>query len=321
MIVLSKSRLIAFRQCPKRLWLEMHRPELREDSAGTQASFQVGHQVGDIARHIYDAAGSGAVIDVKAEGYDAAFARSTKLLTESSSPIFEAGFKAAGGLAFADVMLPVPENGRPAWRMVEVKSSTGVKDYHRDDIAVQAFIAQAAGVKLSSVALACIDSSWVYPGGEDYQGLLKETDLTVEALGRTDEVKGWIAEAHTVAARTAEPDIATGAHCHEPFACGFCNYCNRDAPQPEFPLDWLPGFSPAKRARLAERGINDLRELPDDRLNAKQRLVKQHTLAGTVYFDAAGAAADLAPHGLPSYFLDFETISFAVPLWPGTRPY
>ena len=27
---LSKSRLQAFRQCPKRLWLAVHRPDLRE---------------------------------------------------------------------------------------------------------------------------------------------------------------------------------------------------------------------------------------------------------------------------------------------------
>ena len=47
---LSKSKLIAFRQCPKRLWLEIHRPDLREDSAATQASFQVGNKVGDLAR-------------------------------------------------------------------------------------------------------------------------------------------------------------------------------------------------------------------------------------------------------------------------------
>jgi hypothetical protein len=52
-----------------------------------------------------------------------------------------------------------------------------------------------------------------------------------------------------------------------------------------------------------------------------QQRVKQHTLANTVYFDAAGAAADLAAHSLPAYFLDFETIQFAVPIWKGTRPY
>ena len=61
----SKSKLLALRQCPKRLWLEIHRPDLRGDSAATQASFQVGHQVGDIARRIYDPEGLGAVIDVQ----------------------------------------------------------------------------------------------------------------------------------------------------------------------------------------------------------------------------------------------------------------
>ena len=39
---LSKSRLLAYRQCPKRLWLEVYRPECREDSAATQACFSVG---------------------------------------------------------------------------------------------------------------------------------------------------------------------------------------------------------------------------------------------------------------------------------------
>jgi hypothetical protein len=61
--------------------------------------------------------------------------------------------------------------------------------------------------------------------------------------------------------------------------------------------------------------------VPDEVLNDLQARVKEHTLAGTVFFDAAGAAEDLAPHGLPAYFLDFETINFAVPVWKGTRPY
>ena len=121
----SKSKLLALRQCPKRLWLEIHRPELREDSASTQASFQVGHQVGDIARRIYDPVGLGAIIDVQREGFARAFKRSAELL-DSDQPIFEAGFKGGGALAFADVMLPEQIDDKKVWRMVEVKSSTSV---------------------------------------------------------------------------------------------------------------------------------------------------------------------------------------------------
>ena len=122
MRTLSKSKLLAYRQCPKRLWLEVYRPELRADSAATQASFSVGHQVGDIARRLYDPKGKGVLIDPQSDGFDAAFSRTQELL-KSSQPIFEAGFRAEGALALADVMLPVRKGGNLAWRMVEVKSS------------------------------------------------------------------------------------------------------------------------------------------------------------------------------------------------------
>ena len=123
MKTLSKSKLLAFRQCPKRLWLEVNHPELRADSAATTASFSVGNQVGEIARKVYDPDRKGVLINPQDEGFEAAFAISQKLL-KSSAPIFEAGFKAAGVLAFADVMLPVKKDNRKVWRMVEVKSST-----------------------------------------------------------------------------------------------------------------------------------------------------------------------------------------------------
>ena len=315
----SKSKLLALRQCPKRLWLEIHRPELREDSAATQLSFQIGHQVGDIAQRIYDPEGLGALIDVQSEGFGRAFERSAALL-HTTQPIFEAGFSAGGALAFADVMLPMQSAGQQIWHMVEVKSSTSVKDYHRDDVAVQAFVAQSAGVPLQSIALAHIDSSWTYPGNDDYRGLLKENDLTSEAFSRTEEVKAWIAQAQSIVTMPSEPVIEIGAHCDKPYACGFIEYCSRDLPKAEFPIYWLPYFS-AKAKKLVLLGINDLKNVPDDMLGARQQRVKTHTLANTVYFDAAGAAADLAVHSLPAYFLDFETIQFAVPIWKGTRPY
>jgi len=317
----SKSKLLALRQCPKRLWLEVHRPELREDSAATQASFQVGFQVGDIAQHIYDPEGLGALIDVATEGFSAAFKRSAELLHSTRQPVFEAGFSAGGALAFADVMLPVQADGAAAWRMVEVKSAMSVKDYHRDDVAVQAFVAQTAGVLLQSVALAHIDSSWAYPGDEDYRGLLKENDLTAEAFSRTEEVKAWIAQAQSVDALPCAPEITIGAHCDTPYACGFYDYCSRNELKTEFPVYWLPGIRAEKVRELAEQGVIDLKDVPGDQTNAKQQRVKDHTLAGTVFFDAVGAAADLAVHNLPAYFLDFETIQFALPIWKGTRPY
>lgn len=320
-LVFSKSKLLASRQCPKRLWLEVHRPDLRETSVATEASFRVGHNVGEVARRIYDPNGSGALVDVQAEGFGPALIRSIELLL-ASTPIFEAGFSAEGALAFADVMLPVDNGAGRSWRMVEVKSSTSVKDHHRDDIAIQAFVALAAGVPLKSIAVANIDSDWIYPGDDDYRGLLIENDLTTEAFERGDEVRGWIAEAQAVARQETEPRICTGAHCSKPYSCGFFSYCQSQEPQPQYPVGWLPRLqTKAVKDFIETKAISDLRDVPDQHLNNLQRRVKSHTISGKTFFDDVGAAAELAQYELPAYFLDFETIQFAVPIWKGTGPY
>lgn len=318
----SKSKLLALRQCPKRLWLEIHRPDLREDSSSTQMSFQVGHQVGDVARKIYDPQGLGTLIDVSSEGFERAFARTQAALTnQHRHPVFEAGFSAAGALAFADVMLPVLRDGQNAWRTVEVKSSASLKDYHHDDVAIQAFVAQAAGVALQSVALAHIDTEWVYAGDGDYGGLLVEVDLTDESFARSQEVQNWITQAQLIAAMPAEPHVDAGEQCSVPFACGFIEHCCGAQVQAEYPIDWLPNLRGAKRERFTAMGANDLNSVPDDMLSERQHRVKTYTLSNTVYFDADGAAQALAEHVLPAYFLDFESTQFAVPVWKGCRPY
>lgn len=321
MRTLSKSRLIAFRQCQKKLWLSIHQPKQQVVSAAMQANFDTGNRVGDMARKLYDPEGNGQLIDPKGEGYDAAIARSTELL-KLSQPIFEAGFTAEGVIAFADVMLPVGKGKKKAWRMIEVKSSTSIKEYYRDDIAIQAFLAHSNGVPLASIALAHIDNTCVYPGKEDYQGLLVEHDLTEEAISREGEVRGWIAGAHKVARKRTEPKIVTGRHCDQPNECGFLAYCQSQEPQTKYPVSWLPNLqSKALKSHIENNGVTDMRKVPDELLNDRQLRVKKHTLAKKVFFDAGNAAADLAVHKLPAYFIDFETIQFAVPIWKGTHPY
>jgi hypothetical protein len=86
---LSKSKLMSFRQCPKRLWLEKHRPELAEEIPGQQAAFAMGHEVGEMARRLYDPAGSGILIEYD-EGLKAAMDRTATVLAQgSSTPVFE----------------------------------------------------------------------------------------------------------------------------------------------------------------------------------------------------------------------------------------
>lgn len=287
----------------------------------TAARFRVGHQVGEIARDIYDPERRGELILIQKDNLGASIERTRQLLA-TPQPIFEAGLSTPKARAFADVMLPVTLEDHLAWRLVEVKSSTAVKEYHLDDAAIQAYIAIAAGVPLAGISIAVIDNRWVYPGGGDYAGLLTETDVTEQAERRQPEVQSWIEDAQAVVSATIEPPIRMGRHCVKPFECSFSDYCRGLIPQARHPIAQLPGKLRKELAALVEaHELIELADVPDHLLTGIQLRVKDAALSGTASFDEAGAAATLAPHKLPAYFMDFETIQFAVPIWQGTRPY
>jgi hypothetical protein len=317
-VSLSKSKLLAYRQCARRLWLEVNKKELLESSEEAEARFEVGHQIGTLARRLYDPSESGTVIDVKAQGVSSAL-KFTQSLLPKRKPLFEAGFSSRGALAFADVLLP---RGRHAWRLVEVKSSGSVKPYHINDASIQYFIAAESGLSISAVSIAHIDTKWVYSGGDDYDGLLKEVDITSEAKAGARVVKAWISDAQAILRKRTEPKMLTGDHCSNPFECGFTAHCSSTESQPKFSASILPRVqTKALKKFLAERRGLELEEVPDELLSERQLRVKQHTLSSTVFFDAKAAALALERLGRPTYFMDFETVSFAIPIWSGTRPY
>lgn len=318
--VLSKSQIMASRQCHKRLWLDTYRPELAPAGEADRRAAE-GVLVGEIARRLFDPSGAGVLVDVGQLGVARALKHSQTLL-DQKRPIFEAGLSGGGAQAFADVLLPVGKTQTPAWKLIEVKSSTSAKDHYRDEVAFQAFVAKEAGLALRSVSLAHIDSSWTYPGDGRYEGLLIEVDLTKEAAERADEVRSWIETAVGILKLKSEPEIGVGGHCNTPYDCPFFDCCDEATPKTEFPVGWLPRVqSKALKAKVTEPGVIDMRHVPDELLNERQLRVKSCTITNQTFFDQKGAKAALSKHKLPAYFLDFETVNFAVPRWAGVRPY
>ena len=311
---------MAYRQCPKRLWLEVHKPELKDDS-GSQAAFANGHAVGSVAQKIFDSEGVGMNVDPNLIGWDASAEQTEAALQAGQGPVFEGLLQVPGAMALADVMRPDPNFSELRWEMIEVKASTSVKDYHRDDVAIQTYIADESEVPLSKSFLAHIDTSFVYQGEGDYTGLLRIEDLTDEARARRAEVQKWIEEAQLVAAKEEEPEVVMGAQCAQPFACVFCGYCQGGDAVEKDPLAVLPHLHWKKREQFQLTGISTLEEVPADQLTEIQQRVQSVHLSGQAYCDRASAGKLFSQDPPPAYFLDFETVSFAVPIWKGTRPY
>ncbi|BDX21254.1 hypothetical protein TUM22923_05750 [Polynucleobacter sp. TUM22923] len=310
MVSLSKSKIIAHRQCPKRLWLQVNRPELISISEATQVRLNEGNLVGDIARHNYP---DGFLIDTlnKKDSIEL-----TKKALDDHKPIFEAAFFEEDVLIRADLLLPDQES----YRLVEVKSSTGVKPYHVEDAAVQAWVMSKAGHPPSATALAYINNQFVYQGDGKYIGLFEEADLTSQVEANLPQVQAWVDSAKKTLSATQEPDIQPGEQCTKPFACDFMEHCSPPEEGVEYPVEILP-FGKAIAAELRADGYKDLRGVPAKRLtNPKHLKVHAVTLSGQATLDQE-ATDQINALPYPRYYLDFETIGFAVPIWAGTRPY
>jgi hypothetical protein len=310
---LSKSKIAAFEQCPKRLWLSVHRPELAQLSDGAEARFAAGHQVGAAACALLPDG-----VMVEAEPNLRAALETTRALLDDGhvTPIFEATLEHDGVLVRIDVLEP---DGVGAWRMAEVKSSTSAKEYHLGDLATQLWVARGAGVPISSAVIRHLDNSFVLERHGDWIGLFADTDLMEAAETVVSQRAGVVLAARTTLAGT-EPDIAPGHHCSQPFICEFAVHCHSALPPgPEWPVTVLPNGG---GKRWLEKGVEDLLLIdPTALTNAMQKRVHQATQSGELFHDVDGARAAMAGWTYPRTWLDFETIAFAVPRWIGTRPY
>ena len=309
---LSKSRILAHRQCPKRLWLHIKQPKLISVNAATEARFVAGNQVGEVARDLYP---GGLLID--SDDLKQCLADTAEALAGAPRPLFEATLQHEGVLIRADLLLP----DAGGYRLAEVKSSTTVKDYHYEDAAVQAWVTRQAGVTLTRVEIAHIDNTFVYPGAGDYRGLFKHADITKQISALEGEVGHWVAAARSTLDGD-EPAIECGSQCYQPFECLFLAYCQPvvENAQEGFPPEILP-YGKSVAAALRAEGTTDLRDVPGDRLEkAKHQRVWRATVSGQAEIDPT-AGQQLARLPYPRYYLDFETIHFAVPIWVGTRPY
>jgi len=212
---------MAWRQCPRRLWLEVRRPELAVYPAAARRSFAMGHEVGAVARGLRP---GGVLVDPPTLG--AALRDTARLLARRGDiTLFEATFSHGGVLVRADVL----RREAGVAHMVEVKSATEVRRHHVDDAAVQAWVVRGAGVPLRGVALACIDREFVYRGDGDYRGLLRETDVSarVDELGA--RVPEWIAGCATTLAGD-QPTHDVSEACSRPYACPFVTTCSGTEP-------------------------------------------------------------------------------------------
>jgi hypothetical protein len=308
---LSKSKYLAGLQCHKRLYLEVHSPELASEiDEGTQARFDAGTEVGVLARGCYP---GGVLVDAEHFKVAQGVKRTAELLADPRVPaIYEAFVQFDNVLVRADILERAPRN---RWRLIEVKSTSQVKEEHLDDLAIQSYVLTGAGLRLNANLLMHINTDYLYPGGDlDLGQLFISQDVTCEVAALQPEIPGRLAEMRRVLAASTPPRIEPDDHCQDPYECPFWAHCTEAKPWRW--VFYLPGSRRAFQ-ELTALGVQTIDEIPPGfPLTEIQRRVKDN-----LQWIGPGLGAALETAKYPVHHLDFETLGSAIPLYPNTRPY
>ncbi len=314
---LSKSRFMSGLQCHKRLYLELYEPgHAEEGDDRTQSLKDEGQKVGALARNRYP---GGRLIEHDHLHYsDAERATQSALADRAIPSVYEGAFSFDRVAVRADILTKTRDSRLD---LFEVKSTLDVKDEHEWDVAVQFYVLEGVGVPVRRAELMRLNREYIYPGGDyDLKQLFTSTEMTEAARGKRRDLIDALKAMREVLAAKAPPAIPTGPQCEEPYHCPFCEHCHQGAP--EHSIEDLPRLGARLRGQLASMGILDIRKVPTSLggLSAMQARVVQAVRSGRRFHDPA-ITKRLAEVEFPVHFVDFETYSPALPLYPGTRPY
>lgn len=308
--LLTKSKYMNGLQCLKLLWLIFNDPaRVPEPDASTQHIFDQGHLVGELAKQLYPGG-----INIPHDNFRENINRTTQFLA-SRKPLFEAGFMVDKLFCRVDILNPA-QDGR--WDIVEVKSSTAVKEENLHDVAFQKFCLEKQGLIIHKCYLAFINNQYVRQGEIDSAQLFRVQDITEDVGSVSQGIEDRIASMfETITAREC-PEIPIGGYCSDPYDCPVI-YCRECLPAHNIFELYRGG---KKCFELFYSGVLNIKDIPAHiKLSRAQEIQKWCDIFGTPHIEKPSIKEFLSTLKAPLHYLDFETINPAVPLFDGIRPY
>ena len=313
--LLSKSSFIKGLQCEKHLYLyKYHYDEMDKLSEMQKAIFKRGSNVGVLAQRLCP----GGVVAAQGDppNYDAALKRTKELINSDAQVIYEAAFMFNEVLSIADIV--VIEKG--GMKVYEVKSSTSISETYLNDAALQYYVISSLGIRVKDFSIIYINNQYVRNGDLNLQELFITESVLELILPLQKSVKQNVDRFKKLLLRKKMPDIDIGEHCHNPYTCGFYDYCRKHIPEDSI-FDFS-GMHLSKKYELYSNGIINLQDVPEDYpLNKNNEIQLDVFRSGKPLIDNKAIKSFLSDLNYPLYFMDFETFQPAVPLFDNSKPY
>jgi len=310
MKVLSKTNYILGLQCPKLLWTKTNKKERLPDiNRALQHRFDEGHEVGKLATTLFKGG-----IDIETDYHENL--KITKDLLPKRKTLFEPSLLIDYLYSRADILKPV---GKDKWDIIEVKSSTKVKEVNLHDLSFQKYVYEKAGLKIRKCFLMHINNEYVRKGKVSAKKLFKIENVTKKVKEISTGIQDRILLQQEIIS-DKEPEVRINYDCKKPYPCPIMDNCWGFLPEHNHVFHLYRGGK--KSFSLFEDGILEIVDIPDDfKLNVKQSIQKECAKTGKAHINKKGIKEFLETLEYPLYYLDFETYQIAIPLYQGLKPY
>ena len=240
--------------------------------------------------------------------------KTQEFISQGEKIIYEATFLYNNVLAALDILVKDEEG----WKAYEVKSSTTISDTYIKDAAIQYYTITNLGIDLKDISIVHINNQYIKDGELDINQLFTIKSVYHEVLDFLPQIPNEVRRLRNVIESSEIPNVDIGTHCSD---CDFKGTCWKHIP--EYSVFNISRLNQDKKFDLYNQGIITLDQIDLDQisLTPNQILQVQSEVNGTTYIDKDEIRNFTNGLNYPLYFLDFETIGPAVPVYDGSRPY
>ena len=316
---LSKSDYMLFLHHPAWLWLKKHdKAKLPEVNEALQALFDDGKLFETYADKLFPNARR-VGFSIEEKNYGTMPSRTKQALGEGAGTILQGRFEAGSITCIVDVLQKVGEN---EYDLIEIKSSTQVKEEHVLDLAFQTTVLEGAGLKIRKLFVYHVNNAYVRRGEIEIEQMITRAEVTEEVQKLMEATREKIRQALLVMEASVPPDYSPRYVGLGPIDEWMAIYEILNPQTHSHHIYKLARLNPQLIGELEDMGVKLIAEIPDSiKLCPKQQIQVKVTREDKRIVNREKIREFLAPLVYPLYFFDYETFGSVIPPFDGVKPY
>ena len=308
---LTKSKFNIGLNCPRCFWNAVKETEIEEGSYPQEESSKEDAKVRELAKSLFDN-----TVDLSKKDFES----NIEVTIEGvplKSVIFGAGFKSFNLYARVDIL--VPSIDEDSYDLIEVRSSTRVKDEFIYEVAFQKYVCEKAGLKIKECKVLHLYDSYIKKGETNLNELLVTINVTEKVQEFYPEIPKIIGRLHKISELAEAPEINASKYLLKEYPCDFNSDCWSFLPKDN--ASQLYRINKGKVVKLFMNNIFEISKVPDAVLNKNQLIQKKAIKDNKTYINKEKISSFIGDLLYPIYYLNIEAFNEAVPRFYGTKPF